>query len=77
MVPLECERIVNGASIYSLFPEKDQLWMPPVGVFRWHYAQAVVRGYRAGGIEEPWDSPFEIDEMDPWFRDESDGSNYE
>lgn len=56
MVPLESERIFNGTSICTLIPEEDQAWLPPVEVFRWHYKQAMLRAYRAGGIQEPYDS---------------------
>jgi hypothetical protein len=55
MVPLDSQRIVNGASINSVIAEEDRKWLPPPGVFLWHFEQAIIRSYRAGGIEEPYD----------------------
>ncbi|KAA8896328.1 hypothetical protein FN846DRAFT_910766 [Sphaerosporella brunnea] len=55
MVPLDSQRIVNGSSINSVIAEEDRKWSPPPGVFGWHFEQAILRSYRAGGIVEPYD----------------------
>jgi hypothetical protein len=69
-VPLNSKRIVNGASINAVIAEEDRRWLPPYGVFAWHFEQALLRSYRAGGIVEPFyegDEAWAEAEEDDWL----------